>query len=368
MQNAGDATTDPVVLVCGMTVARGLLWLSRSQQSRGQVTRVYDDILNALILMLALSVLVQPAWGEVFQYRGQRRWQGLWWNPNHFGLLMATGVVLTIGQGWQKWQSRPSTARDGFPVILYGSLIFYAVSCSLLGIGLMKSYSRGAWLGTALGLLYLIRHAFKARRAAAGRESFQWRRWVLRNRAALAVSLACMLVLAFWNLRRTEFPVWRRAFSAWNVNDLSWRNRLVAYEGALQMMAARPWLGLGWGRPTDVFDQFFKPSGLVQPLAIQLNDYFVVGMTLGLPALSCLAGYLFLSAIPCQRREDEISSVSSDRVQPLGGRERPLQALCRSGFIVLLIGFWLDRGLFYLALTTPFWVLLELGSAGSDYR
>ena len=38
-----------------------------------------------------------------------------------------------------------------------------------------------------------------------------------------------------------------------------------------------------------------------------------------------------------------------------------LQIVCRSGAIVLLVGFWFDGGLFGLSTAATFWILLELG-------
>jgi O-antigen ligase len=171
-----------------------------------------------------------------------------------------------------------------------------------------------------------------------------------------------VLVLALWSFRETDHLVARRAFSVVNVNDLSWRNRLVAYEGGLQMMATRPWCGFGWDQPKTMYEDFYMPTQLTDGRAIELNDYFMVGLTLGLPALACFVGYLFLSLGPQRTGAVEQWSDSST---PDGGvveAERWLKATCRAGLVVLLVGFWLQRGLFWLALTVPFWVLLQLGS------
>src|SRR5690606_33475143 len=53
---------------------------------------------------------------------------------------------------------------------------------------------------------------------------------------ALVIIIVSIGVLAFWNLRHTEHSTTRRAFSVANVNDFSWRKRVAAYEGALQMI------------------------------------------------------------------------------------------------------------------------------------
>ena len=38
-----------------------------------------------------------------------------------------------------------------------------------------------------------------------------------------------------------------------------------------------------------------------------------------------------------------------------------LSTVCRAAALVLLVGFWLDGGLFKLPTAATFWVLLELG-------
>ena len=91
---------------------------------------------------------------------------------------------------------------------------------------------------------------------------------------------------------RVEWLPARRAASVANANDFSWRNRVAAWEGALQMMAEKPWFGYGWNQPERVYDQFYRPSNVPEGAAIQLNDYFTLGTTLGIPALVCFVAYV----------------------------------------------------------------------------
>ena len=87
----------------------------------------------------------------------------------------------------------------------------------------------------------------------------------------------------------------RRAISAADRNDLSWRNRVAAWEGALQMMAERPWLGLGWNQPDPFYRHYYFTSRMDETGAVQLNDYLMLGATLGIPALFCFCMYLWLA-------------------------------------------------------------------------
>ena len=188
-----------------------------------------------------------------------------------------------------------------------------------------------------------------------------WFSWFQKNWHPASLILASVLVLALWCFRDTDFLVARRVFSVGNVNDLSWRYRLDAYEGGLQMMATRPWSGFGWDQPKTVYEEFYMPTKLTDGRAIELNDYCVIGLTLGVRAFACFLGYLFLSLFPpwpgdADSRMDGTVNEEVD-VPP----ERWLDAICGAGLIVLLVGFWLQRGLFCLSLTVPFWVLLEFG-------
>lgn len=99
----------------------------------------------------------------------------------------------------------------------------------------------------------------------------------------------------FWQYQRTESVTAHRALSASNQNDFSWRNRVSAWEGALQMMAERPWLGYGWNQPESFYGQYYSASRLGETMAIQMNDYLMFGATLGIPALLCFGMYLWLA-------------------------------------------------------------------------
>jgi hypothetical protein len=174
--------------------------------------------------------------------------------------------------------------------------------------------------------------------------------------------------LAFWSFRDTERLVARRAFSVGNVNDFSWRNRVAAYEGSLQLMASKPWLGFGWNQADRVYEQFYHNPQVAEGAAIQLNDYFTLGTTLGLPALLCFVMFVGL-ALTGPRTIDygllttEYRSLITDHV-PLTN-DFWLKTTCHAGAVVLLVGFWFDGGLFKLATASTFWILLELGRVGN---
>jgi O-Antigen ligase len=336
---------DVVVLFYGIALAHGLLLWKLSRGDIEPQEAFARQIVNALILCLTISVLVQPAWREEFSYHGQRRWQGPWWNPNHFGLLMATGIVLALGSAWERRQGRALTRN------LWLRRATYVLTAALMGYGLAKSYSRGSWLGAALGLAYLGGYALRQEMAGGflQKRALGTKSWFRGRRVALLLILFSISVMWYWGCEHRGSTFLQRAFSVLNTKDFSWRNRLAAYDGALQMMAARPWLGFGWSQPKDVFDQFFKPARMVDPRAIQLNDCFTVGTTLGVPALVCFVVYVGFAFLPRRDRADK-------------HQDDWTATICRAAVVVFLTGFWFDRGLFFAALGVPFWVLLELAT------
>jgi len=177
--------------------------------------------------------------------------------------------------------------------------------------------------------------------------------WFHRNGLPLAAIVFCVGILSFWHFRQTDWHPARRAFSSVNASDFSWRNRIAAYEGTLQMMAEKPWFGTGWNQPEPLYQHYYLPSKSTESAAIQLNDYLMLGATLGIAAFFCFVMYVWLSLT----KKSEIGNQRSE----ISGIDW-LQATCRAGAIVLLVGFWFDGGLFKLPTAATFWILLELGA------
>ncbi len=133
------------------------------------------------------------------------------------------------------------------------------------------------------------------------------------------------------------------------------------------MIAERPWFGFGWNQAEPMYDHYFRTSMIEEGMAIQMNDYLMLGATLGVPALFCFGMYVWLSLT--QHVQSPRSKVQSLLNAECGVRSAEwLKAVCRAGAIVLLVGFWFDGGLFKLATAAPFWILLELGKEQLEAR
>lgn len=334
-----------LVLITGIVAGKALaawvrgfgmrhLTLSPIEAEREGV-RHRSGILFLLLVFLAGAALVQPESAVNFYYHGVRRWSGVWENPNLSGLLMGVGVVLAAGLG-----VRGLRIENG----VWGKIlcvIFCICATTLCGIGLFKSYSRGAWLGTASGLGMLLYVLIKYRSSNPPLSKF-FSQPALKDHRPVSKSIFVLLisvsVLAFWQLRSSDWLVAQRIASVGNLNDFSWRNRVVAWQGAMKMMQDRPLTGFGWAEAEVTYAKEYSPARVAESAAIQMNDYLMIGICGGVPALVCF----LLHVVSVFRRPRAAPSVSL------------------AGAVVLLVGFWFDGGLFKLPVAVVFWSLLEL--------
>lgn len=194
----------------------------------------------------------------------------------------------------------------------------------MIGVGLVMSYSRGAWLGTAIGLLYLAK--------AYGK--FKWR-WVLP-----LVLVAFVVVCFFWNNTLDSAPWYLKRL---DLSRASAQHRILAWKAGFEIMWNHP-MGVGWGKAVEIYQKNYSPpeGGAA---AIGTNDYFMLGTQMGLPGLVCFAIYVVLGF----RKFGVLNS------------EFGIRTACRAGSAAMLAAFWFDGGLFKLALTVIFWIFVELG-------
>jgi dienelactone hydrolase/DNA-binding beta-propeller fold protein YncE len=381
--------TDLLALLAGVTAGQAVAVVRLRRTLMGCPRSLHQEIALALVFVAVLAAVFHPDMGSLSQYRGHVRWSGPYSNPNLFGLVMGIGVVLAVGMASASLKLKAKSLKlrvlsaatsecgpeqrtsNGERRTLNCGLSLkracMVVAAAVMGVGLVKSYSRGAWIGSLCGLGYLGYAQWRLR--ARGREAgtrggvlvaIAPSRWQITKgwRQFLpggVILLGGLLVLAFLNLRYAEFRLVRRAFSVANRNDFSWRNRVVTSVGALQMIADRPLAGFGWNRYEDPYNQAYRPSTLYEGSAIVLDDYLVLGMTLGLPALLCLLWYVGWKFVGGHR------SLLRRPGDPSRGEWE--MATCRAAFLVPFLGFIPETGLFYLALGAPFWILLELGAA-----
>jgi hypothetical protein len=307
---ASQSAMDAIILLMGMTLGRGARFFFENQKSE------IRNFLIGVVVLLAFS-----SWWYLDMtgaYHGPR-WMGLWNNPNIYAMLMGTGVLLAVGLLAQNQKSEAKSQK-----LLTINLF---IAAGMMGIGLFFSYSRGAWFGTAVGLLYL----------AKAHGKFKWR-FVLPGIVVVAAVVAFFwhstLDTDQWYLKRLD------------LSRPSAQHRVSAWRGAFQMMRDHP-LGVGWNKAVGVYEKNYSPpeGGAA---ALTMNSYFMLGTELGLPGLVCFVAYIWLSL---RRKIDRLEAYPT--------------LACRAGALALLVAFWFDGGLFTLATASVFWILLELGTSNS---
>lgn len=303
--------------------------------------------LHGLVFLLAFSAWWHLDMSRSF-YAGLR-WSGLWDDPNIYGMLMGAGTTLAIalqvlGLKFEV-QSPKSVQRRKLTVF------FLFVAITMMGVGLVMSYSRGAWLGTTVGLLY-----------------FAWNCGKLKWRYVLpGVAVVLVAVLFFWNHTADSAPWFiKRA----DLGRPSAQHRVAAWKAGFEIMRDHPF-GVGWNNTVQVYQDHYCPpeDGAA---AITTNDYLMIGTQLGIPALVCFVAYVAL-CFRSSRRSAAVAAagcggVSPPAETPGGTPGEPadvtsaLRVACRSGAFSMLVAFWFDGGLFVLPTASVFWILLELGA------
>jgi O-antigen ligase len=328
--------TKAIILLAGVTLGRGGAFLFNNRNSQGvfghsftflQSSEIQRDLILILILLFSLTSWCHlDMTGSI--YHGPR-WMGLWDNPNIYGMLMGAGLTLAIGlrAGRKNVECRmKKQIRDSWNLSLR---IFLLIAVGMITVGLFFSYSRGAWVGTAIGLLYL----------AKAHGKFKWR-WILPG-----VLVAAAVVFIFWHSTTDMAPWYLKRL---DFSQPSAQHRVAAWRGAVQMIRDHP-LGVGWNQAVGIYDRhYLPPEG--GAAAITMNSYLMLGTELGLPGLLCFVAYVAL------RFRSPMSKVQSPT-------EFGIQPVYRAGALVLLVAFWFDGGLFDLATASVFWILLELGTS-----
>ena len=207
----------------------------------------------------------------------------------------------------------------------------------MMGVGLVMCYSRGAWLGAVVGLLYLAWCYGK----------LKW--WYVLP----VVGIIAATLLSHWG-RTSDSAPWyvKRA----DLGRPSAQNRVTAWRAGLEIIRDHPF-GVGWNNAMKIYQEKYNPPE-GGPRALATNDYLMTGAELGIPALVCFVAYVGL----CFRKSPRLRGRSSPASLIIWQSEA-LRAACLAGALVFVVAFWFDGGLFRLPTAAMFWVLLELGSA-----
>ncbi|MCO5194071.1 MAG: O-antigen ligase family protein [Anaerolineae bacterium] len=225
--------------------------------------------LRFLVLILLLGAVLQALLG-IWQYalrgdgpehflisEGLYRASGTFQQPNPYGGYIS--MMLTVASGaalgmlialWHQWQHKQDLRRIDAVTWLWLSFLVVAV-CLLLG-ALLSSWSRGAWINFAAGMVVL---AFFLPRK--------------RRYGVLLVLAGGFAFVAAWQLDIIPASIWARLTGflgdlqladvrGVDINDANFAviERLAHWQTALGMAREELWLGVGFGNYEAVYSQF----------------------------------------------------------------------------------------------------------------
>jgi hypothetical protein len=353
-----SSATDAIMLLAGVTLGKSAFALLRGDKGRNDAACFIRRSSLVTFLVGLVVLLVFSSWWHLNlsnNYYHGPRWMGLWHNPNIYGILMGIGVVLSAGL---IALSLKSEVRSLKPAELVAEnkvgdsrslslRIFFFTAAFMMGTGLVFSYSRGAWAGTAIGLLYLAKSygKFKLRFILAG------------------IVVMAAILFFFWHDTPDNAPWYMKRM---DFSRPSAQHRVSAWRGALQIMRDHPF-GVGWNKVIEIYEEHYSPpkDGAA---AITTNNYLMLGTQLGLPGLICFIAYITLrlkNLKPKIQNPTLENGAAIDAGRWALDSEDATQVACRAGTVALLVAFWFDGGLFTLATAPVFWMLLELGSVSN---
>ena len=153
-----SSSTDLLVLLTAMVIGKGFATWNRKVSLAGRIGEIRRLVLDAFVLASAFCGLIQPNWenwNQLYKYHDYLRWSGLFSNPDNFGVMMGVGVVASTGLLVTRLQHNRCFGGQGTFKTNGRYWAILIVACSIACLGLLKSFSRGAWLGALLGLVYL---------------------------------------------------------------------------------------------------------------------------------------------------------------------------------------------------------------------
>ena len=224
---------------------------------------------------------------EYFAILGRfMRASGSFGQPNPFGGYLGLTLPVAVSLALWAWSTLLRSATRSPGAVLWA--IFYTAAAGVIAAGLVASWSRGAWLGAAVGVGIVL---------------------VLRSRTAAIISgvtlLAVLVALLFGILnpalapaplveRVQDIPAYFGMTDALNqpVTDANYAvlERLAHWTAAQRMWESAPWLGVGPGNFNTVYPLVRLPRwdiALGHAHNIFLNVLAETGI-LGLLAYTCL--------------------------------------------------------------------------------
>lgn len=210
---------------------------------------------------------------------------GTFGQPNPFGgfmgLLLPIASMMTFGyllNLWQSWKKSKTISVNEFMC-----LSFYGISTGLLGIGVVISWSRGAWL--SMGISFIVMAIAIPRK--------WWQSVFLAGSIIILVGIV-------WTSNRLPATIQDRLRSATEeifaitdaravditTDNFAVLERLAHWQAATNMARYNPWLGVGLGNYEVVYEEY-RLINWDEPLGHAHNYYLNVLAEAGIIGAFC---------------------------------------------------------------------------------
>jgi len=277
----------------GTTIYLLVFWMSIRTLSS-----YYPTILFVVFALYSLNILrfiylPYQHQGKVFYFHGVTRLSLIFDNPNHLGNMLAFGVVYCFGA--------VVSARTRWSVLALWSIL------AVLMLGIIQTYSRGAWLSCFVGIIAVV--AYLMRRI---------------QRKKLLLSLIILLAIAMLSFLAAPGGytyVFHRAARALPSVDASVGHRLEVWKCAMKIIHDHWLVGVGIGKFGYVLDKSYKPTVLTKEnYASAMNNYITLAAEAGIPTtllyIFCL---VFACVLASQRLPKEGSYLAGGQIGMLCG-------------------------------------------------
>ena len=233
---------------------------------------------------------------------------GTFGQPNPFGGFM--GIALPLGltaawaqlpSMWKSWRSQRRLPQLPFIIFLGSSLVSLVLAAALLA-----SWSRGAWLGTAVAVMCMLvalpkrlSQGLALAAAIAALIAATWSLGLLPRSIVLRLTTAATDLITVSDVRGVEI-----APSNYAVIE-----RLAHWQAALYMAEAAPYFGIGLGNYEVVYDNYrliYWEEPLGHAHNLYLNMLAETG-AVGLVAYLCFWAVVFRMTWSLRQQPDAFS-------------------------------------------------------------
>lgn len=218
--------------------------------------RVYTNLAEQEEISVPLTAMLSNNRTDrdfnTFVFKGNERWQGKWGTPN-----IAAAVVGPIALLCYAYANLLFRINSRYPYVIWsgvGLLLLLAVAGMYF---LVKTYSRGGWVAFLVGFLALM--------------------LLMRgHRRSLGAGVAGFVLM----ISIQPAGVDRAATATATFEDLSVRNRLLVWRGALEMIVDHP-QGVGVGKFGECFQDFYQEPWHNGSYSTAVNDYLTLAVEHG---------------------------------------------------------------------------------------